>query len=164
LLLAACLAVWKQRSLDASLGIMLGVSIVAMPISWPHYLVLAAVPAAQVVRWLACHRLPSRETNVAILVTMLLDIPWVVVGTMLAQKSVASSGSNTLSFALAQIPMLATVSVVALVLLLIWLGPPDTCVAVKDEDLRVSLNVAGCDPRTRKLERCRRAVSQRESD
>lgn len=122
LLLTACVVVCKQRNLDASLGIMVCVSIVAMPISWPHYLVLAAIPGAQVMHWLLCHRLPHRETNVAIIVLLLLEINWNMVGTALAKVSCTASGSNTLPFALAQIPTITTIAVGALVWLLVWLG------------------------------------------
>lgn len=53
-------------------GVMVCVSIVINPISWPHYLVLALVPAASVFRWLWMSKGPVRETNWALVIALLL--------------------------------------------------------------------------------------------
>ena len=101
-LLIACLAVRKRRSLDASLGVMVCVSILVSPISWGHYLVLAAIPAAQVIRWLTCRQFPSRETNNALLVAGLLAIPdgaWAKLAFLLAGQTPVAGTGSTLPFA-----------------------------------------------------------------
>jgi hypothetical protein len=123
LLLGACLAVRNQCSLDVSFGVMVGVSVLTVPISWDHYLVLAAIPAAQVIRWLACHHLPSRETNLALIVAVLLIPSWSRLPAVLGVPAEVVGGEITHSFALALLPMLSAVGVGALAWLVAWLGP-----------------------------------------
>jgi hypothetical protein len=126
LLLGASWVVRRQRSLGVSLGVMMAVSILLGPISWPHYLVLAAIPAAQAIRWLVRHRLPSRETNWALIVAMLLVIDWVMVARPLALRAPIVDGALRVPFAVAQLPLMTAVSVAALAWLVAWLGPVDT--------------------------------------
>jgi hypothetical protein len=125
LLLVGSLALRKQRSLDASFGVMIVVSILTSPICWPAYLVLAAIPAAQVVRWLAWHRLPSRETNLALVVTILLVIDWVRLARILAGVVLVLVGGNAVISALALLPFMTAGSVGALAWLVAWLGPAE---------------------------------------
>lgn len=123
-LLAASLFVRGQRSLGVSFAVMVSVSILISPLSWPHYLVLAAIPGAQVVRWLLCHRLPRRETNRALVVASLLLANWVGL-TSLALAISLPDGAVWLAFALAQIPLMTAVSVGALAWLVASLGPAE---------------------------------------
>jgi alpha-1,2-mannosyltransferase len=124
-LLVACLAVRRQRSVDVSLGVLVSVSILTMPISWPHYLVLAAIPAAQAIHWLARHHLPARETNLALIVGMLLIVDWVRLARFLVGLAQGTDRTDTIPFALAQIPLMAAVAVGALAWLVGRLGPAD---------------------------------------
>jgi len=135
-LLVACLAVRKQRNLDVSLGVMISASILTVPISWSHYLVLAVIPAAQVIRWLAGHHLPSRETNLALLVTMLLIIDWGRLATFLAGPGPVVEGGIAVSFALALLTWMPAVAVGALAWLLVWLGPVDNGVDARRDQLK----------------------------
>jgi hypothetical protein len=73
-LLVACHWARKRRDLDASFGVFVCVSIMVSPISWGHYGVLAIIPIAQVVAWLLAHRFPTRETNAALVIGMLLFV------------------------------------------------------------------------------------------
>jgi uncharacterized membrane protein YhdT len=126
LLLVASWVVRRQRSLDVSLGVMIAVSILMGPISWPHYVVLAAIPAALVIRWLVHHCLPSRETNWALIVTMLLVVDWQMVARILAGVLPGVVGGNAVKSALALLPLMTAVAVGALTWLVAWLGPVDT--------------------------------------
>jgi alpha-1,2-mannosyltransferase len=125
LLLVASWAVRKQRSLGVSLGVMMGAGILLGPISWPHYLVLATMPAAHVIRWLVCHRFPARETNLALIVTILLIIDWVRVARFFAVRVPLMDGAIRLPFALAQLPLMTAVAVGALAWLVASLGPAE---------------------------------------
>jgi hypothetical protein len=111
----------KQRSLDLSFGVMIIVSILLGPIAWPHYLVLAIIPAAQVVRWLAQHRFPSRETNRTIVVAMLLVTEWVMPARMLALRAPVVDGRLQVPFAVAQLPLMAGVAAASLAWLVVGL-------------------------------------------
>jgi hypothetical protein len=125
LLLIASLAVRKQRSLDVSFGVIIVVSILASPISWLYYLVLLAIPATQVIDWLAYHRLPSRGTNLALIVAMLLIIDWVRLASFFAIRLAVARGTVTLPFALAQLPLMTAAAVGALAWLVASLGPAE---------------------------------------
>jgi hypothetical protein len=71
-----------------ALGVMVCVSIVINPISWTVYLVLTLIPAAQVLHWLRSHRFPVRETNAALLVAIVLLVPF----TLWVRLALASAG------------------------------------------------------------------------
>ncbi|HVC35515.1 MAG TPA: glycosyltransferase family 87 protein [Chloroflexota bacterium] len=75
LLLVACLLVRTHLGDDWTLGVMTCVSILVTPISWGHYLVLAAIPATLVIQWLVAHRFPVAATNAALAVALLLVCP-----------------------------------------------------------------------------------------
>jgi hypothetical protein len=126
LLLVASWAVRKQRDLGVSLGVLVGASVLLGPISWPHYLVLASIPAAHVIRWLVRHRFPSRETNWALVVTIMLIIDWVRVARFFAIRVPLVNGAIRLPFALAELPLLTAVAVGALAWLVALLGPAKT--------------------------------------
>ena len=122
LLLTACVAAKRLRSLDWSFALMAAVCIILGPISWPHYLVLAIIPVTQVARALAARGLPVRETNGALFVAMLLAVDWLRLANAWATAWSTSAGVATLPFALAQVPLLSTVTVLALMGLLWKLG------------------------------------------
>jgi hypothetical protein len=74
-LLTTWLVVKKERGIDMPFGVTLSASILISPIAWAHYLVLAAIPAAQVLDWLVRHRFPARQTNLMLAVAALLAFP-----------------------------------------------------------------------------------------
>ncbi len=133
LLLMASLSVRKQRSLEVSLGVMVLVSILIVPIAWNNYLVLAVLPGAQVVRWLARHRFPPRETNLAILVAMLHMPDGVRVTALLAWSAPVVRGNAQLPFALALLTFMPAVAVGALAWLVAFLGRTDTSIPAAEE-------------------------------
>ena len=125
LLVGACgwLAL-RRLDLDAGIALLAAVSAIASPIAWGHYLVLAMLPGAWVVRWLARRHWPVRETNRALLVGLLLlrsPYDWSSAALGLAGIVRPTSGDVALPFALAQLtlaPLLATLALAALVLAL----------------------------------------------
>jgi hypothetical protein len=128
LLLVASRYLWRQPNLDLAWGVTVGVSILSAPLSWPYYLVLAAMPAAQVVRWLARHRFPSPETNRVLIVAILLVVDWQMIGRLLVGLLPAMSPGPLRRLAVALlpfVPMITTVAVGALTGLAAWLGPVD---------------------------------------
>jgi hypothetical protein len=74
-LAGACFWARNQRGLGPSLGVMVCVVVLVSPIAWPHYFVLAVIPATQVINWLVRHRLPKRETIAALVLGSLLLLP-----------------------------------------------------------------------------------------
>ncbi len=75
LLLWASMVARRMRHASQALGLMICASILASPIAWNHYLSLALVAVAQVVRQLAEMGVPRKATWVASLVGLLLAIP-----------------------------------------------------------------------------------------
>jgi hypothetical protein len=119
----------KQPNLDVSLGVMVLVSILTVPIAWNDYMVFAVLPVAQVVRWLVRHRYPPRETNLAILVAMLLTPDWVVVTSHLASSAPVVGGNAQLPFGLALLTFMPAVAVAALAWLVAFLARTDARIA-----------------------------------
>jgi hypothetical protein len=125
--LPGCVLLWcaraahTQTGLDAALGIMIAASILVAPISWGHYLVLTALPAAIVIRWLCDHEFPRKQTNASLVVAMLLFLDW---GSMVALASGARSAGEATSgsFALAMVSQVPAFAALALVLLVARLG------------------------------------------
>jgi len=122
-LLAACFALRRQRALDVSLGVMLCISILVSPISWNHYLVLAVIPAAQVIHWLIRHRFPPKETNLALIVAGLLIVDWGKLTTYLAGPGPVVEGGVAVPFGLSLLTLMPAVAVGALACLLASLEP-----------------------------------------
>lgn len=133
-LLIATLRVWRERSPSVSWAVMSGVAILCSPISWAHYLVFAAIPAAYAVGWLARHRLPARETNTALVVAMLLVIDWSRLAYFMAGAGFDVDETVTVPFALALVTVMPTVAVAALVWLVAWLGSTETSMTAALED------------------------------
>ncbi|MGQ9493019.1 MAG: glycosyltransferase family 87 protein [Anaerolineae bacterium] len=125
-LLATLVALWKQRSLVVSFGIMMCVSILVSPISWSHYIVLAVIPAAQVAHWLIQHHLPSMETNWALFVAGLLIVDWRRLAIYLAGPRPAVEGGIMVPFGLALLTLMPAVAVAALAGLLLFLVQRDS--------------------------------------
>ena len=134
LLLAAYLASRKGHDLDVSFALVVIVSILISPIAWTSYLVLTAIPAAHVIHWLLRHRLPSRETNWALVVAILLSVHWVELATFLALRLVAVRLTMTLPSALALLPLMTAVAVGALAWLVASLGPAESSMPVTVEN------------------------------
>jgi hypothetical protein len=121
-LIASVIVIRKQRSERTALGLMVCVSILVSPISWTHYLVLAAVPAVRIGEWLIRHRLPSRETNVAVLVaiTLLLGDEWTRLAFVVGKVAVPD-GTALIPFWPALFTLGPAVAVAALAVLLMAL-------------------------------------------
>lgn len=75
LLLGACLAARRQMRLDLALGMMLCASLLINPISWDHYLVLAALPIALLVGCAARRELSRGAVSLALVAALPLFIP-----------------------------------------------------------------------------------------
>jgi hypothetical protein len=126
-LLASLLAIRRWKSESRSLGLMICVAILISPISWSHYLVLAAVPAVEVGSWLIRHRAPPRETNLALLAAALMvpkDDLWARLALALAGQRAAPDGSAVVPFAPALLTLGPAVAVAAVAVLLIWVPGP----------------------------------------
>lgn len=118
-LLASLIIVQRQSNLARSLGLMICVSILVSPISWNHYLLLATVPAVDVGRWLIRHHMPPRETNVALLVAVLL-LPkgeWGQLALAVAGETAAHDGTALIPFAPALLTLMPAVAVTTLAIL-----------------------------------------------
>ncbi|MBC7232237.1 MAG: DUF2029 domain-containing protein [Chloroflexi bacterium] len=122
-LLAACFTLRKQRALETSLGVMLCISILVSPISWNHYMVLAVIPAAQVIHWLIRHHFPSKETNLALIVAALLIVDWGQLTIYLAGPGPVVEGGVAVPFGLSLLSLMPAVAVGALACLLASLEP-----------------------------------------
>jgi hypothetical protein len=118
--------IWRQRDGDVSWAATVGASVLTVPIAWPAYLVFAAIPGAQVIRWLRTRRFPPRETNWALVVTMLLVVDWQALGRLLIPLVRATHGGALPGLALILlplVPMMTTLAVAALIGLVVCLGP-----------------------------------------
>jgi hypothetical protein len=122
-LLTACIALWKRRSLEVSFGIMIGVGVLISPISWRHYLVLTLIPAAQVVHWLIRHHFPPKETNLALIVAGLLFVDWGMLFTWVSGNIPVVEGRIVVPFSLSLLTLMPAVAVGALACLLASLEP-----------------------------------------
>ncbi len=74
-LLVGCYYAWRLSNAAWAFGLMICIGILASPIAWSFYLILALIPIAQVVEWLTRHHFPVRETNAALVVAILLLLP-----------------------------------------------------------------------------------------
>jgi hypothetical protein len=122
-LLTACIALWKRRSLEVSFGVMIGVGVLISPISWRHYLVLTLIPAAQVVHWLIRHHFPPKETNLALIVAGLLFVDWGMLFTWVSGNIPVVEGRIVVPFSLSLLTLMPAVAVGALACLLASLEP-----------------------------------------
>lgn len=122
-LLVFLVALLGQRSLSRSLGLMICASILISPISWNHYLLLAAVPAVEVGSWLVRHDLPSQETNAALVVGILLVLgnTWGELAIRVAGEMPVLGSTTLIPFAPALLTLGPAVAVAALALLLVLL-------------------------------------------
>jgi hypothetical protein len=136
LLVVTWWALRKQSDLGVSWGLLAIVSILASPIAWAYYLPVAAIPAAHVIHCLLRRGLPSRETNLSLVVGMLLYVPWVQLATSLAVQFVAARQTTTLPSALAQLPLMPALALGALAALVLWLGPVHNSAPASVEDYR----------------------------
>jgi hypothetical protein len=117
-LAAATWWLWPGRGLGAAYGVVAAVSILVAPISWSHYLVLLAIPMAVVLRWLSGHGWPSRETNIAMLLTMVLWLDWGSLVDILTGVRGAQSGVVQASFAMSMVTQIPALGVCALIVFL----------------------------------------------
>ncbi|HVC32280.1 MAG TPA: glycosyltransferase family 87 protein [Chloroflexota bacterium] len=125
LLVAACVVVGKLDRLDAGLGVMICVSILVSPTAWSNYLVLAVIPAAQVIAWLNSHDFPKWETNVAILVGMALFVPlfvWAILAFAIAGEPPPPSLIGSLPFVPALLTLAPSAATTGLAYLMVRLA------------------------------------------
>jgi hypothetical protein len=112
-LILACAWARHLRSLSASLGFMVSISILVSPISWTHYFALLLIPIVQILSWLNRHHVPVREKNMLLIIVILLLPPqdyWTLLVISLGQ--VAGLGSNSLEAFAIIIPQLACAGVI----------------------------------------------------
>jgi hypothetical protein len=133
-LLLACQAVRQQDDLDRSLALMVSVSMVTMPISWGTNLLLVAIPATLVIRWLVRHQFPSRETNRTLGLAMILFVDWGRLAHLVAALAPAANQYAVARFALAQIAFIPAIGVGALAWLVSGLQSADA--SGQADDLR----------------------------
>ncbi|HVC32279.1 MAG TPA: glycosyltransferase family 87 protein [Chloroflexota bacterium] len=127
-LLGACLVARSRLSLDASLGLMICVSVLVSPISFGYDLALCAIPIVQVIDWLAAHGYPARQTNAALLVATLLIVPdssWGQLAFVLGSLGNHAGQSGAIAFAPALLSLGPAVAVGALALLVVWVAGPE---------------------------------------
>ena len=111
----------RASTFDASFGIMTCVSLLIAPITWSHYLILALIPMAIVLRRLFALDLPKKETNLAILLGLLLCIPQTFltdVMLLFADQSLAGSGNPTVPFTVTIISLIPAAAILGLMCLL----------------------------------------------
>jgi hypothetical protein len=120
------LVVARRLSLDWAIGLMMCVTIVASPIAWSTYLVLALLPITRAFRWLSDHHYPARETNLVLLVVGALLIPypvWIAVTQLALGQAQLPPREEPLSFLTATLVLrIPVLSVGALAWLTVDLG------------------------------------------
>lgn len=116
----ACVDCWFHSGLSL-------LSTIINPISWRHYLVLAIIPGAHIVCWLARHRFPVTHTNLALSVGALLLVPnsaWVHLASLLIVSTPNVTGD---SLAIVTVPAMLVLAMPTLVtitlgMLVAWFG------------------------------------------
>lgn len=135
LALIVCLTVTKSggspkvgegHNFDLSYGIMVCACLLISPLTWPHYLIIAALPLTLIVSRLRGHQFPRLETLLCAITTLFLLIPNITLETFIFSFSTAPgslSGESgvqpdvPVSFAAGLLSLIPTLSVA----LLIWL-------------------------------------------
>jgi len=116
-LVLALLGLWSvvaTHSVDAALAVLVGVSVLVGPVSWPHYLVLLLVPAAVLTRWLVVNGFPARATNWALGIGILLSADWARVALTAIAAVLQRDEVAQVPLPLVALPWLATVAASAL--------------------------------------------------
>lgn len=106
----------RRLPFDSAIPILLCISIVASPISWGHYEVLALPLIAQTLAWLKAHRWPRKPTIAVVCILILLlvwEIGWLYLGISFAQLRLEGR--------LSYYPAFATLPMLMPSLLLLWL-------------------------------------------
>jgi hypothetical protein len=143
----ACAATRRPMPIAWAVGVMTCLSVVVSPLAWPHYLVLAILPAALALGWLAEHGFPMRETRLALLATtpLLVGYAWWEEWAfrLAGQPTPAEGGAPLLPFAPALLTLIPTLGVVALGCLTAWLGrresaPAEPASAGRADDWRLT--------------------------
>ncbi|MCG3161568.1 MAG: hypothetical protein JMDDDDMK_02757 [Acidobacteria bacterium] len=135
LALIVCLTVTKSggsakvgegHNFDLSYGIMVCACLLVSPLTWPHYLIIAALPLTLIVSRLRALRFPRLETLLCAITILFLLIPNITLETFIFSFSTAPgslSGASGIqpdvpvSFAAGLLSLIPTLSVA----LLIWL-------------------------------------------
>lgn len=123
---AACVALLRIRSFDASLGLMVCVSLLTSPISWDHYRVLTAIPIAVVFIGLVRRGFPSRQTNLAIVLASpsLISFPtWAMLAFWADGQQPPADFVGSLSFGASLLTLGPAAAVIALGFLVASLRP-----------------------------------------
>ncbi len=131
-ILVAALVAIRKRSEATSFGLMLCVAVLISPISWIQDLILVLIPVVGVGAWLLRHNLPSRQTNFALLVAVMLVLgdDWTRLAFLVGEIT-AFNSTGLIPFAPALLNLGPAVAVGALASLLIVL--PDAPAEVRDE-------------------------------
>ena len=124
-----CIAAARHRRLDVALAMMLCISLLISPISWDHYLVLAAFPAA-ILGGRIWRREESRASlNVAMLVALVLLLPVRTWMDLAVQVSGTPEDGLAVSFWAGLLTYVPSVGVAALA----WLVRPESTVGAISE-------------------------------
>lgn len=129
----ACLAATRYARLRWAFSVTICVALVLNPIAWEHYLVVALLPAALVLRWLREHGFPRRETSLAGAVAVLLAVPYPIWIT--AAMHLRTSTPSPDPAALGPLPtifmLMPLLSLAALTALCVYLERKDTLSATQ---------------------------------
>lgn len=115
----------RRCSLDCALGAVLALSIVVSPVAWDYYLPLAILPVAQLVEWLAQHRLPIGPTMAALWTGMLLSVStqhWGWLAVMVSGLPISDDALHAFPPGLALLTMMPAVGALMLAGLVSWIG------------------------------------------
>ena len=121
----------RASTFDTSFGIMTCVSLLISPLTWSHYLILALIPMAIVLRCLFALDLPKTETNLAILLGLLLCIPQSFLNNvmlMFADQGISNAGNPTVPFAVTIISLIPAAAVLGLTCLLLRVDQLPFCI------------------------------------
>lgn len=144
----------RQRRLQPAVAIVVCVSILVSPISWQHYMVLAAVPIAWLIQWLVSSGLPTKETSAALLVGMLLSVPYLSceqIAHWLVGQTWVPDTVSTLPFAAGTLTLVPTAGLCGLLCLVAVLGARPPSDSGPDEVRRTLPEHQDCPTSTEKM-------------
>ena len=103
---------------DLAYGMMICVSLLVSPLTWPHYLILLALPITVIALRLRDLRFPRWPTALSVIAVLILLIPATTLESFILSFSSAASGNTgmTASFGAASLSLLPTLGA----LILLW--------------------------------------------
>lgn len=126
LLGAGLLFTRKAKHFDTAFAALICVSILVSPITWSHYLILAAIPLAVMLRSLLCRECPRGLRLFAIATGLVLLVPRLQMerfASFFATNASAPGQSVTVPFAAGLLTLLPAAGVLALLFLIVRLDP-----------------------------------------